>query len=81
MTIPYIQNITEKLKRILQRYNFIVAVKTAQKHGQVLTSVKNNVPMDKQTGIVYLIPCSDCNILYIVYCGNGPCTTDKKTRR
>ncbi len=33
-------------------------------HGQVLTSVKDNVPMDKQTGIVYSIPCSDCNIQY-----------------
>ena len=41
MTLPYIQNTTEKLKRILQRYNFMVAVKPAQKLGQVLTRVKD----------------------------------------
>ena len=52
-------------QRILHRYNFMVAAKPVQKLGQVLTRVKDNVPMDKQTGIVYAIPCSDCNIQYI----------------
>ncbi len=71
MTLPYIQNTTEKLKRILQRYNFMVVVKPAQKLGQVLTRVKDNVPMDKQTGIVYSILCSDCNIQYIAKTGRA----------
>ena len=65
VTLPYIQNTTEKLKQISHRYNFMVGVKPAQKPGQVLTRVKDKVPMDKQIGIVYSIPCSDCNIQYI----------------
>ncbi len=43
----------------------MVAAKPVQKLGQVLTTVQDNVPMDKQTGIVYAIPCSDCNMQYI----------------
>ena len=49
----------------------MVAVKPAQKLGQVLTRVKDNVPMDKQTGIVYSILCSDCNIQYIAEAGRA----------
>ena len=62
VTLSYIHNTTEKLKRVLQRYNLQVAVKPVQKLGQVLTKVKDKVPMEKQTGIVYTIPCSDCDM-------------------
>ena len=59
----------------------MVAVKTAQKHGHVLTSVKDNVPMDKQTGIVYSIPCSDCNIQYIAETGRALQTRKQEDKR
>ena len=31
----------------------------------ILTKVKDKVPTEKQTGIVYTIPCSNCDIQYI----------------
>ena len=31
----------------------------------ILTKVKDKVPTEKQMGIVYKIPCSNCDIQYI----------------
>ncbi len=59
----------------------MVAVKPAQKLGQVLTRVKDKVPMDKQTGIVYSIPCSDCNIQYIGETGRALQTRKQEHKR
>ncbi len=49
----------------------MVTAKPVQELGQVLTRVKDNVPMDKQTGIVYSILCSNCNIQYIGEAGRA----------
>lgn len=70
VTLSYIRNTTEKFKRVLQRYNLKVAVKPVQKLGQVLMKVKDKVPMEKETGIVYTIPCSNCDMQYIGETGN-----------
>ena len=37
----------------------------------ILTKVKDNVPTEKQVGIVYTTPCSNCDIQYIEETGRS----------
>ena len=63
--LPYIRSVTERLKRVLQKHNLVVAEKPVVRLKNILRKVKDNVPTEKQTGIVYTIPCSNCDIQYI----------------
>ena len=65
IVLPYIRNVTERLKRVLQKHNFVVAEKPVVRLKNIVTKVKDKVPTEKQTGIVYTIPCSNCDIQYI----------------
>ena len=58
-------NVTERLKRVLQTHNFVVAKKPVLRLKNILTKVEDNVPTGRQTGIVYTIPSSNCDIQYI----------------
>ena len=63
--LPYIRHVMERLKRVLQKHNFVVAEKPVARLKNILTKVKDKVPTEKQTGIVYAIPCSNWDIRYI----------------
>ena len=39
--------------------------KPARTLRQILTKVKTRIPQEKQTGVVYEIPCSDCREVYV----------------
>ena len=53
IAIPYIPNITEKMKRVLQKHHFIIAEKPVMRLKNILTRAKDRFPIEKQTGIVY----------------------------
>ena len=65
IVLPYIRSVTERLKRVLQKHNFVVAEKPVVRLKNILTKIKDKVPTKKHTVIVYTIPCSNCDIKYI----------------
>ena len=63
--IPYIQGVTEPIKRILNSYNVKVAQKPFQILGHTFAKPKNSVRKEQRTDAFYSIPCNDCDNKYI----------------
>ncbi len=76
--LPYIEGTTERLRRILFKYGIKVFVKPYRIIGQSLNSAKDRVEDDKQTGIVYSIPCTTCDTVYISETGRALSTRKKE---
>ena len=54
--IPYIQSITEPIKRILNSHNVKVAQKPFQTLGHIFTKPKDPVTKEQRTDAIYSIP-------------------------
>ncbi|CAH3112218.1 unnamed protein product, partial [Pocillopora meandrina] len=63
--IPYIQGVTEPIKRILNSYNVKVAQKPFQTLGHIFAKPKDPVTKEQRTDAIYSIPCNDCDDEYI----------------
>ena len=63
--IPYIQGVTEPIKRILNSHNVKVAQKPFQTVGHIFANAKGPVTKEQWTNTVYSIPCNDCDHKYI----------------
>lgn len=61
--LPYIQGITDRIGKLLRRYQIKTVFKAHQKLGQTLVRVKDQLP-PLQTAGVYAVPCS-CGRNYI----------------
>ena len=59
--IPYIQGVTETIKRILNSHNVKVAQKPFQTLGHIFTKPKDPVTKEQRTDAIYSIPCNDCD--------------------
>ena len=73
-SIPYIQITLEKVRRILNEAEVKVAVRPVRTTGQILPSKDPQNPEEKIC-VVYQVPCSDCNFVYI-----GQTKRDLKSR-
>ena len=62
--IPYIQGTSEKV-RILNEAGVKVAMRPARTIGQILPCPKNPHNPEEKSCVVYQVPCSDCNFVYI----------------
>ena len=63
--LPYVQGTTEPIKRIVNNYNVDVTLKPHQTIDNLFPKPKDPVPKDQVCGVIYSIPCKDCNQLYI----------------
>ena len=63
--IPYIQGVTESIKRILNSHKFKVAQKPFRTLGHVFAKPKDPVTKEQRTDAIYSIPCNDCDNQYI----------------
>ena len=59
--IPYIQGVTEPIKRILNSHNVKVAQKPFQTLGHIFAKPKDPVTKEQRTDAIYSIPCNDCD--------------------
>jgi len=62
--LPYLPGLTDRIKRCLTAHKIQVASKPVRKLGN-LTSIKDPVDIKSRQGVVYSIPCRDCNKRYI----------------
>ena len=63
--IPYIQGVTEPIKRVLNSHNVKVAQKLFQTLGHIFAKPKDPVTKEQRTDAIYSIPCNDCDNEYI----------------
>jgi len=77
-TIPYVKGTTERIKRVLESYNIKTAIKPLTTLRQLLSKPKDEVPLEKKTGVVYEIPCGNCEAVYIGETGRALKTRQKE---
>lgn len=67
MTIPYVANVSEKIRRILKEHEINTTFKPGNTLRQILVHPKDKVKKEKKSGVVYGISCSDptCKDVYI----------------
>ena len=64
VVIPYVAGMSEENRCICRMFNFRVVFKSRQTLHSMLTTVKDTLPLGKQSNVVYCIPCS-CHQVYI----------------
>ena len=79
--LPFIPDITERLKRLLKNHQIKVATKPLRIVGNMLPCLKDNINLLNQRGVVYKIPCLDCTGLYIGETGRSFKTQRKELQR
>ena len=65
VTIPYVKNTSEVIRRILTPLGIKTSFQPTNTLRQVLIRPKNPVPKENRSGVVYQIPCSRCPQTYI----------------
>ena len=65
VVIPYIRGLSEALKRILTKSDIRVVYQPHSTLRRQLVRVKDSLPSEKKSGVVYSIPCSSCPSVYI----------------
>ena len=65
MTIPYCSGLSEKLGRVFRKHNTKVASKPGRTIKDLLVRPKDKTPQGQQCGVIYKIPCADCDSFYI----------------
>ena len=65
VTIPYINNMSESIRRILKDLNITTHFRPHQTLRNILVNAKDRVPPETRTGVVYSILCGDCTATYV----------------
>ncbi|KAK3717112.1 hypothetical protein QZH41_016143 [Actinostola sp. cb2023] len=72
--IPYVQGTTERIKRVLESHRIEVCVKPLTTLRQILSKPKDPLPKEKKTGVIYSIPCGECETFYFGETGRSLAT-------
>ena len=65
VTVPYVRSFTEKIQRIFTKHRVATVIKPQTTLRQVLVHPKDKVKKHEKAGVVYKIPCSQCEKVYI----------------
>ena len=60
----YVSGVIKDIRRVCSRYNLRVIFKSGQMLHMMLTRLKDKLPEEKRSKVVYWIPC-DCGKVYI----------------
>ena len=71
ITIPYLQGLSETIRRILGEHKIEVRFKPHTTLRQILVKPKDPTPITSRKGVVYSIPCADCNKCYLGQSGRS----------
>ena len=64
ISIPFVSGISEDIRRVCGKYDVRVSFRAGKTLRSVLTRVKDPLPLEKQSMVVYQVPCS-CGLVYI----------------
>ena len=76
--MPYVRGATEKIQRVLRSNNIMTTVKPVATLRQMLSKPKDQIPTERKTGVIYEIPCRDCDATYIGETGRSLKTRQKE---
>ena len=65
VSIPYVQAVSEPIKRVLAQVGIEVALKPYFTLSSVFRKPKDVICDEKKCGLVYKIPCRDCDAVYV----------------
>ena len=65
ITIPYIKEVSERIGRILGRADIRTAFRTVTTIRSLLVKTKPATEEHNKKGVIYKVPCQDCNKVYI----------------
>ncbi|BHF78274.1 hypothetical protein SprV_0602138700 [Sparganum proliferum] len=68
-SLPYMQGTSEMIARQLNQFGIRVSHKPASSLRTVLTRVKDSIPKEEQTNVIYRIPCANCSCVYVGHTG------------
>ena len=63
--LPYIKGLSDKLSRILRKFNINVYTYPYKTIGNILPKIKDSVDDIYKRGAIYKIPCKDCSNVYV----------------
>lgn len=63
--IPYVQGMSEAIAMILRPLGVKVAHRASQWKWSVCAGIKDPIPTDRKKGVVYKVPCGDCDAVYV----------------
>ena len=69
--LPYVKGCSERLSRILRKHDVGVSFKPFNKLRSIFGRQKDPIEPDQVLGVVYEVPCSDCDRTYIGQTGNS----------
>ena len=75
VVLPYINKLSEQLASVFKRYNVGTAMKPIKNIRSIIVHPKDKIEKENKTGVVYQIPCTNCEKTYI-----GETGRDLKTR-
>nr|VZI14711.1 unnamed protein product [Spirometra erinaceieuropaei] len=70
-SLPYMQGASEVIARQLNRSGIRIAHKPASSLRAALSRIKDPLPKEQQTNVIYRIPCSNCSCVYVGHTGRS----------
>ncbi|BHF61667.1 hypothetical protein SprV_0100464200 [Sparganum proliferum] len=70
-SLPYMQGTSEVIARQLNRSGIHIAHKPASSLRAALSRIKDPLPKEQQTNVIYRIPCSNCSCVYVGHTGRS----------
>lgn len=71
-SLPYIDQLSQKLISTLSIVPGLkIALKNCKRVRNLYTPLKDKTPVSQQSGVVYMVPCSNCNLSYIGQTGRS----------
>ena len=65
VTIPYVKGTSESLQRIFNKYNVATTMHPLSKLRGMLVHLKNKISLEDSIGVVFQIPCKDCDEVHV----------------
>ena len=71
VSLPYIKGCSERISRVLKRFNIKSHYKPLNKLSNIFGLPEDPVEQSKKCGVVYEVPCGDCDRVYVGQAGNS----------
>ena len=65
VSIPYIPGVSERISRVLNKYDVKVAHQPTRKLRNELCHLKDQRPVQERAGVIYKLDCGDCDASYV----------------
>ena len=62
VAIPYVSGLSEDIRRVCRHFGIRVVFRSGMNLRSQLSQLKDVLPMEQRSGVVYEIPCSTCTL-------------------